>query len=79
MAGGGLFDKAKDLLGGAVGDLGEKAKDLAEKAADTIDDATEASGGIAKQVGDLTGVPRSRSYRDPRTTSSACGARSARS
>lgn len=55
MANGSFLDKIKDALGGVAGDLSEKAQDLAEGAAEKIDDATEASGGVAKKVGDVIG------------------------
>ena len=55
MAEGGFLDKAKDMLGGAVGDVGDAAKKVAEGAAEKIDAATEASGGVVKEAGDLVG------------------------
>jgi len=55
MAEGGFLDKAKDMLGGTVDVVSDKAKHLAESAAEKIDDATEASGGVVKQAGDMIG------------------------
>lgn len=55
MSDSGLFGKAKDVIGGAAGGLKEGAEKLAETAADKIDEATEKTGGVAKQVGDVIG------------------------
>jgi methyl-accepting chemotaxis protein len=55
MSEGGFLDKMKDALGGAVGDVSDKAKDLAEGTAEKIDAATDASGGVVKQAGDMIG------------------------
>ena len=55
MPKGGLFDKAKDMLGGAAADLKGEAEKLAEGAAVKIDEATEAGGGVVKKVGDVIG------------------------
>lgn len=53
---GGFLDKMKDMLGQAAGGAGgDKAKELIKDAAEKIDAATEASGGVLKQAGDLIG------------------------